>query len=244
VGVRAEVAEQDGCRTQVAYPLHALNGQLQIELGRGSGGAQDSHVGKEHAQRVSDEHPSARGVRQRHVVAGVTRRVDDVEGARAELDPVTVTNRSQALTGNRMHRTEHLIQLPLPVDTRGTGHELRGVGKVRLSTLVDPHGGPGEVWRQRPGPAGMVQMYVSDDYVGQVLGADPEGIEPSPNRLRRGGGGRLHQGWLGRLHEVAGRDLLAPAHHRVDRPDPLGCFEGRGHGAESNQAAGRVGGGC
>ena len=70
------------------------------------------------------------------------------------------------------------------VDHGRRAHEPGGIGEVAGAALVHVDGGV----RERPGhvadAAGVVEVDVGDDDAGQVVGADPEGVELGEQRRR------------------------------------------------------------
>ena len=103
---RSEVAEEQHGSGSRSNPLDALDAELDVDVRRGGGRLQDPDVGEMHPQRVAGEEGAGAGVDETDVVGGVSRRVEDLEGAITEVDPVALGDGSNAILRRGIDVTE------------------------------------------------------------------------------------------------------------------------------------------
>jgi hypothetical protein len=171
------------------------------------------------AEGVPGEDGPRGGVRERHLVRGVARREVDQELAAPEIDPVAVGERAQPVARHRIDGAEEGSHLRLAVQAGRARDELRRLGEVRRAALVHVHVREGEAFAQAADPAGMVEVDVRDDDVGQIVRPDAESFEPGDDRFDRRSWSGLDERRSGRVEQVRGRVPLASPVERVDGGD-------------------------
>ena len=224
------MAEQDARWLHIADPFDAGHGQFEVELRRRGGRPEDTHVRKEHTERVADEHAARSRIEQRHVVARVTGRVQDPELASPQRDSVAVGHGPEPLDRNGVYRSEQRPQAFLTVDTSRAGHQAVGVSEVRRAALVHPDGRRREVGCQRSGTPGVIEMDVRHHDVSQILRADAQRVESLAHGVDGGRRPGLDKrGPIG-VEQVGRGKPGATEHAGVDPSDPLRRLERVDHG--------------
>ena len=225
LGERSEVREkQDRSRGRSdAFDRgHVL---IEVELGWWRRRPEHGQIGNVDPERVPGECRAGPGVDERDVMRCVTWRVEDLELAVTHPDQVAVAERSHASVVHGLGWSEELPHLPFTPDASGARDESGWVDQVGRASLVDPHGCAREALGELTDSAGMVQVDVGEDDVGERARFDPQVIEGRGDRLDRCSGAGLDEGRFGGVEEVGGGVARPAPHEGVDRPDAVGDGE-------------------